>query len=94
MKVEFYERARFKVTSHGETRMVDLLTDGCNGSCDCPHFLGRLKPAIKQAQAAGSFVPSDKYRCPHIDEARKVMLDFFLKRLASQFPDNEEHSNV
>lgn len=89
MKVEFYERARFKVTCHGAEWTVDLLTHNCNGDCNCWPFVKYIKPAILGAEQSGTFVPGDAYRCPHIMEARKVMLDLFLARLAQQFPDNE-----
>lgn len=88
MTVEPYERARFQVHSHGSTYTVDLLCYRGNGRCDCLHFATRIEKAIREAREGGIFKPGDLFRCPHIIEARRFLLDCFLKELAKQFPDN------
>ncbi len=89
MFVTSYDRARFTILCHGDEFLVDVLTLKGNGSCTCVHYLARLKPVIEQAQKDGSFVPSDRFRCPHITAARAFLLDHFIQKLMEQFPDNE-----
>ena len=89
MTIEPYERLRFIVHSHGEQFIVDLGCHGGNGACDCAHFLSRIKPQIEQDKSVGAFLPSDKYRCPHIRFSREYLVDAVIRKIMKQFPDDE-----
>ena len=91
MQVEHYERARFRVTDNAGECFVDLLSYQRNGKCDCWEFIRKhgIKARIEEALANGTFVPHDRYRCPHIMAARWDILDMFLLSLDKQFPDND-----
>lgn len=89
MRVEIFERARFYAFSHNETFLVDLLLFRNAGACSCFHYLKHLKPEIERAIVDPDWRPTDANRCPHIREARRVMLDMFLEQLALKFNDNE-----
>lgn len=79
MKVESYERARFRVTSHGETYTVDTLCYRGNGRCDCWPFRRYL------AELQHGEKPS--WKCPHIVAADGELLQMFKLSLIKQFPD-------
>jgi hypothetical protein len=89
VEIKYFERARFHVHVHGETHTVDLLTNRCNGSCNCWHFLRYYKNEIKEAIDNGSFVPHQRFQCPHIEACRWWMGQRFLEDLAKKYPDNE-----
>lgn len=89
MEVIHYERARYRVLSHGEEFMVDLLAHNGNGQCDCMHFRTRLAPEIERLRTEGSFVPGPNTQCPHIAAADRDLLLMFKRSLAQQFPDTK-----
>lgn len=59
-----------------EVYKVDLLGDGGNGECSCPHYQYRLKQLIKAGQT-----PSSATRCKHIRRARNLAMTLIIKEV-------------
>jgi hypothetical protein len=87
MTVEPHERARFLVTSHGDTFLCDTLTNRGNGSCGCLHFT-RLQGQIDEAVKNRTFKRGRQYMCPHLEAAHWALHWQFVDELRKQFPDN------
>lgn len=66
----------FEVTSEADLKIiyqVDLLAHDRNGFCSCMDFSTRHQPMVIREEGIS--------RCKHINFAREVALDDFLKRV-------------
>lgn len=74
---------RFRVRSRTDCEtehVVDVSAYGGIGSCSCPHFDFRLRPAIEQ----GTSSPNAPIRCAHIVAAREAFTNGMIARLSDK----------
>lgn len=91
-RVTQYDNFRYLVRSYGSgpienerQYLVDIAEFDWIGQCDCPHWITRLGPKIRQGE---------RLRCKHVVAAREAALDDIGRKLQIALGERKVKRNV